>query len=190
VNPITHLLATWSLAEASRLEARDRAIVTWVGLSPDLDGLGAIPDVVARVLGHGDPAFYGRYHHLLLHGLFGAVLLPAIAMAFARRRLAVFLWGVAAVHLHLACDLVGSRGPAPEDVWPIHYLAPFTETLTLSWSGQWPLNAWQNVLFTLVLLAFAFVRAATVAHSPVSLFSSRAHKAFVTAVQRRWRQSP
>ncbi len=188
MNPITHFLASWSLGEVSGLEARDRAIVAWAGLAPDLDGFGAVTDTAARLLGFGDPALYGRFHHVLLHGLPGAFFLSAIGAAFARRRLVAFLWGVAVVHLHLACDLVGSRGPTPDDVWPIHYLSPFTEALTLSWSGQWPLNAWPNIVFTLGLLAFVFARAASIGHSPVNLFSTSAHEAFVTAVQGRWRQ--
>lgn len=188
MNLLTHLLASWSLAEVSGLEERDRAIVSWAGLAPDLDGLGAVVDSAARLLGYGDPALYGRYHHVLLHGLFGALLLPAIGLAFARRRFAAFLWAFAAVHLHLACDLVGSRGPVADDVWPIHYLGPFTDAVTLSWSGQWALNAWPNIVFTLGLLAFVFVRAATTGHSPVSLFNARAHSAFIATVQSRARK--
>ena len=188
MNPITHLLASWSLAEASGLEARDRAVVAWVGLAPDLDGLGVVPDSFARLFGLSDPALYGRYHHLLLHGLLGALLLPTVGIAFSRRRLSAFFWGVAAVHLHLACDFVGSRGPTSDDIWPIQYLAPFSQALTFSWSGQWPLNAWPNIMFTVVLIGFSFIRAATVSHSPVSLVSTRAHEAFVSTVQQRWRQ--
>jgi inner membrane protein len=188
MNPITHLLASWTLAEVSGLEDRDRAIVSWVGLAPDLDGLGALVDGAARLLGFADPALYGRFHHVLLHGLWGALVLPAIALGLARRRWAAFLWGVAAVHLHLACDLVGSRGPAWDDLWPIHYLGPWSEVWTVTWAGQWPLNAWQNIVFTLGLLAFVFVRAATRGRSPVALFSARAHGAFVAAVQARRRR--
>lgn len=44
MNPITHLLASWSLAEASALDERDRAVVAWVGVAPDLDGFGALVD--------------------------------------------------------------------------------------------------------------------------------------------------
>lgn len=188
MSPITHLLASWSMAEGSRLEQRDRAAIAWVGLAPDLDGLGMLPDLVARLLGMGDPALYGRLHHALLHGLLGALLLPACALAVAHRRVRTFLWGVAVVHLHLLCDLVGSRGPDREDIWPTAYLAPLSDAWTFSWSGQWPLNTWPNVLFTLALLAFVFVRAATAGHSPLQLFSEKAHTAFVATVQARWRQ--
>lgn len=91
MNPITHLLVAWSAAEASRLENRDRAIVAWVGVAPDLDGLGAIPDVLARLLGYPDPAFYGRFHHVLLHGGFGALVLATAGAIGARRRIPVLL---------------------------------------------------------------------------------------------------
>jgi inner membrane protein len=187
MNPITHLLASWSLAEGSDLQTRDRAVVTWVGLAPDLDGLGVVPDAVARCLGLGDPALYERFHHLLLHGFFGAVVLSALGGAFSRRKLPAFLWSLAAIHVHLLCDFVGSRGPTSDDIWPVHYLGPFSNALTFSWSGQWPLNAWPNIAFTLGFIAFVFVRAVTASHSPVSLFSTRAHEAFVLTVQHRWR---
>lgn len=75
-----------------------------------------------------------------------------------------------------------------DDIWPIPYLAPFSEAATFSFSGQWPLNAWPNIALTLGLLAFVFLRAASVGHSPVSLFSTSAHEAFVAAVQERWCQ--
>ncbi|HNX51780.1 MAG TPA: hypothetical protein PKL08_16555 [Thermoanaerobaculaceae bacterium] len=188
MSPITHLLASWSMAEATGLDRRDMAVITWVGLSPDLDGLGVIADLAARLLRMPDPALYGQFHHALLHGLLGALLLSACALAFAHCPLQTFLWCVAAIHLHLLCDLVGSRGPAPDDIWPIQYLAPFSDSWTFAWSGQWPLNAWPNVVFTLGLLAFVFARAATAGHSPMQLFSEKAHAAFVAAVQARWHQ--
>ncbi|QQR74591.1 MAG: metal-dependent hydrolase [Holophagales bacterium] len=188
MNPITHLLASWSLAEASALDERDRAVVAWVGAAPDLDGLGALGDTACHLLGWADPAYYGRFHHVVLHGLPAALLFPVLGLAFARRRVRAFLWSLAVVHLHLVADLLGSRGPTADDIWPIHYLGLFSEAVTVSWSGQWALNAWPNLALTFGLLVLAFVRATTVAHSPVSLFSDRAHRAFVAAVRGRWRQ--
>ena len=188
VNPITHLLTSWSLAEASTLGPRDRAIIAWLGVAPDIDGLGAVVDISARLIGVTDPELFGRFHHVLLHGALGAIVLPAIGVAFAQRRRAVFLWGAVVVHVHLFADLLGARGPDVDDIWPIHYFAPFSDAGTFAWTGQWPLNAWPNIVFTLVLLAFAFARAATSGRSPVSLFSTRAHEAFVATVQHRWRQ--
>lgn len=188
MSPITHFLASWSLAEIAGLDERDKVIVTWLGTAPDLDGFGAITDTVVRALGDGDPALYERFHHSLLHGGFGSLLLPAIGLAFARRRGRTFLFGVAAIHLHLLCDLVGSRGVTADQIWPIHYLGPFSESLTWSWAGQWPLNGWPNILFSVGLMGFAMARAATVGHSPVRLLNRRADAAFVSVVKARWCQ--
>lgn len=188
VNPITHLLTSWSLAEASTLGPRDRAIIAWLGVAPDIDGLGAVVDISARFMGMSDPELYGRFHHVLLHGALGALVLPAIGVAFAQRRRAVFLWGAVVVHVHLLADLLGARGPDVDDIWPIHYFAPFSDAGTFAWSGQWPLNGWPNIALTLGLLAVVFARAATSGRSPVSLFSTRAHDEFVAAVQSRWHQ--
>jgi LexA-binding, inner membrane-associated putative hydrolase len=188
MNPITHLLASWSLAEASELELPDRNLVAWCGVLPDLDGLGALVDIGNRVLRRPESVWYGQFHHTLLHGLFGAVFISSVLATRASRRGRVFLFGLVAVHLHLLCDLLGSRGPDAADVWPIHYLSPFSERLSISWSGQWALNAWPNIVFTLALLAFAFYRAVSVGHSPVSLFGRRANELFVGTVRARWQR--
>ncbi len=188
MSPITHFLASWSLAEIAGLEERDKAIVTWVGTAPDLDGFGAITDSVVRFMGYGEPDLYERFHHGLFHGVYGSLLLPAIGLAMARRRGRTFLLGVAAVHLHLACDLVGSRGVTADQIWPIRYLGPFSDALTWAWAGQWPLNGWPNLLFSVALMGFVMARAATVGHSPVRLISRRAEVGFVNAVQARWHQ--
>ena len=186
MNPITHLLASWSLAEASDLDLADRNLVAWCGVLPDLDGLGAVVDFGNRVLSRPESFWYGQFHHSLLHGLFGAVLISAVLAARASRRGRVFIFGSAAAHFHLLCDLVGSRGPDPADLWPIPYASPFSERLSISWSGQWALNAWPNIVFTVALLSFAFYRAVTVGHSPVSLFSCKGNEIFVDTVRARW----
>jgi hypothetical protein len=91
------------------------------------------------------------------------------------------------VHLHFLCDVVGSGGPGADDLWPLPYLAPLSERWTLQWHGQWRLDAWPNILFTVFLLAFAFFRAMEGGYSPVSVFSRRADLMFVQAVQKSWR---
>ena len=73
------------------------------------------------------------------------------------------------------------------DIWPIHYLEPLSGQLTFAWSGQWPLSAWQNFTFTVVLMAYAFVLAVQRGYSPVGLVSERADKAFVETLRQRWR---
>lgn len=185
MSPVTHLLASWCLAEASGLEDRDRAIIAWAGVAPDLDGLGIVADTACRLAGWAGPGLYEAYHHVLFHGLWGALLFSVAGAAMARRRLRTFLWAMAAVHLHLVCDLAGSRGPGAGHVWAVEYLSPASRALTFSWAGQWPLNGWPNVLFTAALMAFVFWRAAGAGRSPASLVSRRAHEAFVAAVRGR-----
>lgn len=188
MSPITHFLASWSLADALRLRARDRALATWCGVLPDTDGLGVLVDGVNRLLGRAGSWYYGEYHHAVLHGVFAAVAIPLILSFFAANRLRMFAVGVLAVHLHFLCDVVGSRGPSPEDLWPLPYLAPFSQRLTLQWSGQWPLDAWPNMVFTLFLIAFAFFRVIGRGYSPVGVFGARADRVFVETVRNRWRR--
>jgi inner membrane protein len=187
MSPITHFLASWSLADVTGLRDRDQALVTWCGVLPDVDGLGVVVDGANKLLGRPDSWYFGQFHHALLHGAFAAIAIPLALAFFAAHRLRVFLVGVLVVHLHYLCDLVGSRGPGVDDIWPIPYLAPFSERLTLQWSGQWPLNAWPNIVFTMLLLAFGFFRAVHGGYSPVGVISTRADRAVVQTVQARWR---
>jgi LexA-binding, inner membrane-associated putative hydrolase len=186
MSPITHLLASWSMADMLRLRARDLTLSTLCGILPDADGLGLVVDGANRVLGRPDAWYYDRYHHAILHGLPAAVAIPLALSLFAVRRSRMFVVGLVAVHLHFLCDVLGSRGPGADDIWPLPYLAPFSDRLTIRWSGQWPLTAWPNVVFTISLLGFAFFRAIASGYSPLGVFSSRADRAFVTTVRHRW----
>jgi inner membrane protein len=187
MSPITHFLASWSLADALRLRARDRALATWCGVLPDADGLGLLLDGVNRLLGRAGSGYYGEYHHAVLHGIFAAVAVPLVLSFFAARRLRMFAVGLLVMHLHFLCDVVGSRGPGADDLWPLPYLAPLSRRLTIQWSGQWPLDAWPNILLTLLLIAFALFRAIGAGYSPVGVFSDRADRAFVETIRVRWR---
>ena len=186
MNPITHFLASWSAADVLRLRGRDQALATWCGVLPDVDGLGLLVDGANRVLGRPASWFYGEYHHTVLHGAFAAVAIPLALSTLAANRLRVFVVGVLAVHLHYFCDLIGSRGPGVDDIWPIHYLAPFSQRWTIHWAGQWPLDAWPNVVFSVLLMSFAFLRAVGSGYSPVGVVSSSADRIFVDTVRHRW----
>jgi hypothetical protein len=95
----------------------------------------------------------------------------------------------AAFHLHLLEDLVGSRGPDGY-IWPVPYLQPFTSHWTWSWKGQWQLNAWPNVLLTVLLLAITIWIAVVRGVSPVFLLSAKADKVVAATLRRRFRVSP
>jgi hypothetical protein len=187
MNPITHLLASWTLADNAVGDRRDRNLITWAGVLPDLDGMGAVADLGQTLLGHGGSWHYTAYHHQLLHGLIGALVLPAILAAWGVRRLKVFLFGFVAAHVHLLCDLVGSRGPTAEDIWPLWYLAPILDRPVFLWQGQWALNAWPNVLFTLVLLGYVLWAAVSRGHSVVGIVSAKADARVVETLRVRWR---
>ena len=187
MSPITHFLASWSLADALRLRARDLALATWCGVLPDADGLGVLADGVNWLLGRPSSWYYGQYHHTLLHNILAAVAIPLVLSIFATNRLRMFVLGIVTLHLHFLCDIVGSRGPGAHDFWSIPYLAPFSEYGTIQWPGQWPLNAWSNIVFTVLLIFYVLFRSIRSGYSPVGFFSTGADRAFVRAVRTRWR---
>ena len=186
MSPITHFLNSWALADATLLSHRDRSLITWSGILPDLDGVGVLMDLLNRVLGNPEVFWYARFHHFLLHGLPGVLLLAFATGFLAVRRVQVFLWSFAIVHLHLLCDLIGSRGPYPSDIWPIYYLSPFSKELTLHWQGQWRLNAWPNVVLTVLLIAYGLYRIVSCGRSPVSMFSIKLDVAVTETLRNRW----
>jgi inner membrane protein len=179
MSPITHLFASWIVAASTTDNPRDCRLVALAGIVPDLDGLGVVVDLVNQALGNEPTFLYGRFHHLLLHGVFSGLAIAAIAGCFARRHLRVALLTLAVFHLHLLCDLVGSRGPSPEDLWPIHYLAPFSFRWTWFWQEQWRLDGWPNRLVSVVLFAGSLWLAVRVGHSFVGVFSRRLDHVFV-----------
>lgn len=184
MSPITHFLAGWALAETAAFEKRDRALVTLAGVIPDADGIGLIAEWLTR--GSAHPLhWWSDYHHVLGHNLSFAVAVTLCFGAFARRKKLCACWVFLSFHLHLFCDLIGSRGP-DGDPWPIPYLAPFSRTSEWVWSGQWPLNSWQNMLITAGLMAWTLGMARKKGYSPVEMFSGRADRGLIAALRKRF----
>jgi inner membrane protein len=180
MNPITHILTGWCLAEAvPGLSKREKGLITVAAVAPDFDGLGIVAELATRNTAH-PLLWWTEYHHVLGHNL----LFACLAALGARRLLAAALI-FAAVHLHIVCDLIGSRGP-DDYQWPIPYLWPFSAQPQLTWSGQWYLNAWPNIAVTLALLAATFYLAWRRGYSIVGLVSSRADAAFVERLRIRF----
>jgi hypothetical protein len=156
MSPLTHWIGSWLIATHLTDNRRDCRLATLIGVAPDLDGLGLLADAVRNVMRGGDGfPYYERYHHFLLHGIAGGLVIAAAAAVFARRRSRVLWLGLLLFHLHLLCDLLGSRGPAPEDLWPIFYLGPFTKDPMWLWHGQWRLDGWVNQAIGLSLFGSA-----------------------------------
>ena len=186
MSPITHFLMGWAVVStAPSLTKRERAIVTWASVVPDLDGLGIVAEVATRHSQH-PLNWWSEYHHVLGHNLGFALFVCAFSFALAQHKLKTGILVFVSFHLHLLGDLLGARGPDGEQ-WPIPYLLPFSSRLQLTWSGQWALNAWPNLAITAALLLLACVLAYRRGYSPLEMFSSKADQAFVTALRRRFR---
>lgn len=186
MNPITHFLIGWTVAETAGLKSRrDRALVALAGVVPDLDGLGVVAEKATLAAGWEEPLLWWTlYHHTLCHNLGFGLMLTVLAVLLAERKVVAPLV-LLTFHLHLLADLVGARGPDGY-LWPIPYLLPFSDAWEWTWDGSWALNAPPNVALTVVLLALAMRWAWARGHSPVELFSKRGDEAFVRTLRERF----
>ena len=184
MNPVTHFLTGWALANCvPSLERKERAMVTLACVIPDVDGLGAVVDLATRSSAH-PTEWFSRYHHQL-HGLGFAIVVSAICFALAKRRWMTGLLALLSFHLHLFEDILGARGPDGYQ-WPIPYLAPFSQTAQIMWSGQWTLNAWPNFAITIGLIGVTLYWAWRKGFSPIEMISQRADEAFVKTLRARF----
>jgi hypothetical protein len=188
VSPETHLLGSWIIAAKTTDNARDCRLVALAGILPDADGLGLIADALNGWLGGKQTQYYAHYHHYLLHGALGGILIAILMASFARHRWRVALLALLVFHLHLLCDFVGSRGPAPEDLWPIFYFGPFDKDPMWVWKGQWRLDGWFNRYLSVVLFLWALWLPVRLGYSVVGVFSRRADQVFV-GVLRKWHEA-
>jgi len=189
MSPFTHLVGSWLVASATTNNLRDRKLVTLAGVLPDADGLGVIADVVGSWFTGKECTFYyyQQYHHLLLHGWPGAMAVSGLLALFGRQRWRVLFLCLLTFHLHLLCDMVGSRGPEIGDFWPICYSEPLFRHPIWFWKHQWKLDGWQNqTLFAAIFLAALWL-AVKRGYSFVEVISSRLDAVFVQ-VLRTWYQ--
>lgn len=186
MSPITHFIGSWLVASVVTDNPRDRKLVTLAGILPDADGL--VVDVAKSIANGGEPSFdyYQQYHHLLLHGWPGAILVAGLLACFAQKRGRVALFCLVTFHLHLLCDLVGSRGPSPGDLWPICYGEPLFRHPVWFWKGQWRLDGWQTQTIFFMVFALSLWLAVKRGYSMVEFLGARADAA-VVGVLRKWR---
>jgi hypothetical protein len=184
MSPGAHLLASWLVPYPFSLPHKERRVIALAGVAPDLDGAGWVVDRVNAWFG-ASTGYYEQYHHLIAHNLIAALALSLLASALAaKRRLAVFLLSLAAVHLHFLCDVLGSRGP-DGDQWPIPYWLPFSQQHAWAWSGQWELSGWQNTTITISMLILAIFLGWRRRYSFVEVISFRLDRAFFKMLARR-----
>jgi inner membrane protein len=187
MSPLTHLLASWIVAAKTTDNLRDRRLVTLAGVAPDLDGLGLVADYFHGAFESGKFYYYPTYHHWLSHGLPAAVVCSLLMAALARRRWSVFWLALLTFHLHLLCDLAGSRGPDKDDLWPIFYFGPLSQHPMWIWKYQWPLDGWQNRVITLALFVWSLWLAVKMGDSFLGVFNRRCDRVFV-GVLRKWNE--
>ena len=184
MSPITHLLISWSVANISKINRRERALVTLAGVAPDIDGAGLIIDVFCH--SSDQPLqLWSMYHHVLGHNIGFGLLLVIVTFALSTRRWATSLLVFMSFHLHLLCDLLGSKGPDGYQ-WPIPYLFPFSDAWQWTWAYQWQLNAWPNfaiTIFTILLILFFSWKNGL---SPLEIVSLKANRSFVDALRNRF----
>jgi len=184
MNPVTHFLAGWSLANVSALERKDRTIVTLASVIPDVDGLGILKSIISKNPETG-LYLYGQYHHVLAHNVFSGLIITAVAYALAKKKWVTAFLAFFGFHVHLLGDLLSGRG-RDGTIWSISYLYPAYPDFLVGWSGQWELNAWPNVAITAALLLLSLYLAWRRGYSPVGIISANADRTFVDTLRKRF----
>jgi inner membrane protein len=186
VSPVVHFIGSWLVASAATDNPRDRKLVTLAGVLPDADGLGIVADVVGSMISGKENTFhyYQQYHHLLLHGWPGAIVISLLLTCFAKKKSRVLCWCLVVFHLHLLCDLAGSRGPDVGDLWPICYSEPVFRHPIWFWKGQWQLDGWQNKIIFIILFIASLWLAVKRGCSFVEVISRRLDSVFVKVIQK------
>jgi hypothetical protein len=171
MQPPIHLAISW-LVGHRLAERRDRRLVTWPGVLPDLDA-------VSLLFGAGA---YSTYHHVITHGILAAVAIAAAWSVFARDKLKTALLSLVAFHIHLLCDLVGSG--AQGEPWPITYLWPFSNREIMFTHG-WDLASPQNAFVWLAAVGCTIWIAVTQGRTFAEAFlPARADAAVVATIRK------
>ena len=187
MNPISHFLISWNVSALCAADKRDRVLITLGGILPDADSLGIVAELITKNSRHPLNLF-SEYHHQLTHNITTAIVGAIAVLLLAKRRLFTTLVFFGVFHLHLLCDLIGARGPEGYQ-WPSNYLFPFSSAIQLTWQYQWPLNSWQNMAITLAMLGMVFILVWKKGFSPLEVFSAKADRLFVQAVNK-YKHSP
>lgn len=182
--PPTHFLASWVLANTAPLNKRDRMLVTVAGVIPDIDGFGYPIENWLTINWDQPLLWHQTYHHLLCHNFGFAVFVGAAVLWFSRGNWPTLIMSMLTFHLHLLCDVIGSR-EIDGYQWPIWYWLPFSKEPEWTWSGQWELSSWPNRLIGVALFLITLVLAWWRGFSPLEMFSQKGDVIFV-ATLRKW----
>ena len=204
MNPITHALISWGIANVpNNTTRRQRVLVTLAGIIPDVDGLGMLIDKSVGLFTEDPTRFYHQYHRVLGHNVVWAALVVAgfVILAGPARRLLTAGLVAVTFHMHLVCDVLGARGPptmfSPKgDIWGIPYFyVPFfgpniaddpNHPLWWKWEDQWELNAWPNMLITVLIMLFCAYMAVRAKRTILEVINLRLDGAVVNTIRARF----
>jgi LexA-binding, inner membrane-associated putative hydrolase len=188
----SHLMISWFAADASGLDApRDRRIVAWSGLAPDIDVLAYAGAILYYRLDK-DLAYENVWqvvHHRYTHGLAFVLLTGVVAWLLASRggrggagAMRVAALSMAMSGVHDFCDLVAG-GPT----WPIYPVWPLSD---FAWRADWSwtIGDWPNLLIVFVGLAGTLVYGKLAGRSPLECFGDRAD-AWLVGIVRQTRKA-
>jgi hypothetical protein len=123
------------------------------------------------------------YHHILCHNIGFAAIVTAGAFWLSKWNRKTTLLACLTFHLHLLCDVAGSRGIDGYQ-WPVPYLLPFSDSWQWTWSGQWELSAWPNRAIGAGCFVLSLWLARLRGYSPLEMISMKADRAFVCTLQK------
>jgi hypothetical protein len=179
MNIITHALVGWCFGRQISEKPKDALLLFAASVAPDIDGIGALVDI----FNGGEAVWFSSLHHKFGHNIFFCLALMPIIWHFSRSA-RLTIWSAVIFHFHLFCDIIGARGPDGYQ-WPIYYLYPLSD-YEIVWSGQWQINSWPNIQFTIFLLILFLFQSARTGFSPIGFISLRADRAFVDTLRRRF----
>ncbi len=184
MNPVTHFMVGWVVANIDGLNRRERAAVTVSAIIPDIDSIGIIAEKLTK--GSDQPLlWWSKYHHVITHNLGFALLLAIVVFVIAKKKWQTTGLAILSFHLHLLGDLIGARGPEGYQ-WPIPYFLPFSNAWEFSWQGQWAINAWPNIAITVMALVITFFLAWRRGYSPIEIISISWDRAFIKTLRNRF----
>ncbi len=178
MNIITHALIGWCAGNRFSRNINEVAVIAAASVVPDIDGFGAVADMVRG----GEAELFLQFHHKFGHCLTFCLAMVAVVYLW-RKNARIALWCAGIFHLHLLGDIIGARGPDGYQ-WPVYYFYRFCEA-GITWSGQLEINAWPNLVLTMLLVLVFLYQSARSGFSPIRFLSVSADEQFVATLQKR-----
>lgn len=180
MNIITHALAGWCIGRQISNKPSDALFMLVASVIPDADALGVVADLYSG----GEAVWFSEFHHKFAHNIFFCLIMLPFVWFLAKKSKKIVLWFLLVFHFHLFCDIIGAMGPDGHQ-WPVYYLYPYSMD-GITWSGQWEINAWPNMVFTVFLIFVFLWQIAKTGFSPLGFVSHEADNVLVETLRKRF----